>query len=340
MTLSISQPEWQQINANGHFLQSYNWGHLKSLFGWTPVRVRTEHAAAQILFKHLPLGFTIAYIPKGPQVNWHSIEQCHTLFDVVHAEARKRRAVFLKVEPHLWLVGRAPTGQPAVQPDAFAGTLRSLGFATADSIQPQSSIIVDISGTEEAVLAAMKQKTRYNIRLARRKGVVVRHGGEADAGLFFELARQTATRDGFGIHSLEYYQTALRLFSPDHGVLLVAEFETEPLAALVVFKHEQDAFYFYGASSNSHRNLMAPHLLQWEAIRWARQRGCIRYDLWGIPNAEPETLEAEFSTRSDGLWGVYRFKRGFGGNPVKSVGAFDFVYNPLLYKLYRLRRTI
>ncbi|RME98060.1 MAG: peptidoglycan bridge formation glycyltransferase FemA/FemB family protein [Chloroflexi bacterium] len=340
MTLSISQPEWQQISANGHFLQSYNWGQLKSFFGWTPVRVRTEGAAAQILFKRLPLGFTIAYIPKGPWVNWHSIEECQTLFNVIHAEARKRRAVFLKIEPHLWLAGCAPKGQPAVRPDAFAGTLHLLGFIPADTIQPQSSIIVDISSTEEAVLAAMKQKTRYNIRLARRKGVVVRHGGEADAGLFFELARQTATRDGFGIHSLKYYQTALRLFAPHHGALLVAEFKAEPLAALVVFKHGQDAFYFYGASSNSHRNLMAPYLLQWEAIRWAKQHGCARYDLWGVPNAEPDVLEAEFTSRSDGLWGVYRFKRGFGGNLVKSVGAFDFVYNPLLYKLYRLRRNI
>lgn len=338
MTPSISQLQWEEINKNGHFLQGWHWGQLKSFFGWLPVRVHTEHAAAQILFKRLPLGFTIAYIPKGPQVNWHNSHYCRMLFNAIHAEAKKRRAVFLKIEPHLWVEGYAPHGQPTVQPAAFAGTLRSLGFAAADSIQPQSSIVVDISGTEEDVLAAMKQKTRYNIRLARRKGVVVRPGGEADAGVFFELARQTAARDGFGIHSLEYYRTALRLFAPDHGALLVAEFESEPLAALVVFKHGQDAFYFYGASSNVHRNLMPTYLIQWEAIRWARQHGCTRYDLWGIPNASPDTLEAEFANRSDGLWGVYRFKRGFGGDWVKSVGAFDFVYNPLLYKLYRLRR--
>ena len=106
----------------------------------------------------------------------------------------------------------------------------------------------------------------------------------------------------------------------------------------MAFRQGQDAYYFYGASSNEYRNLMATYLIQWAAIRWAKSQGCTRYDLWGIPDADLTTLEAEFQQRRDGLWGVYRFKRGFGGQVVQSIGAYDYVYSPLLYQLYNLRR--
>jgi lipid II:glycine glycyltransferase (peptidoglycan interpeptide bridge formation enzyme) len=184
----------------------------------------------------------------------------------------------------------------------------------------------------------MKQKTRYNIRLAEKKGVTVRQGSAAQVAIFHQLALITATRDSFGVHSFDYYQAAYTLFAPDRCALLMAEFEGQPLAALMVFRQAQKAYYFYGASSNEYRNLMAPYLLQWAAIRWAKNQGCTHYDLWGIPDADPASLEAEFERRNDGLWGVYRFKRGFGGQWLQSVGAYDYVYNPLLYQIYRLRR--
>ena len=200
--------------------------------------------------------------------------------------------------------------------------------------------MVDISGDEASILAAMKQKTRYNIRLAKKKGVTVRPGTETDITLFYNLSRLTSNRDGFGIHSLEYYQTAYQLFAPDRCALFFAEFNHKPLAALMVFKQNQQAYYFYGASSNAHRNLMPAYLLQWEAICWAKKQGCTTYDLWGIPNTNIETLETEFNHRHDGLWGVYRFKRGFGGQVIKSIGAYDYVYNSLLYKLYTWHRGV
>jgi lipid II:glycine glycyltransferase (peptidoglycan interpeptide bridge formation enzyme) len=186
----------------------------------------------------------------------------------------------------------------------------------------------------------MKQKTRYNIRLAEKKGVRVRQGEEADLAGYYELARLTARRDGFDIHNLAYYQMAYRLFSPHQCARLLAEFEGALLAALLVFKFGSSAYYFYGASSNEHRNLMPAYLIQWAAIRWAKAQGCTHYDLWGIPDAPPAMLEAEFQERQDGLWGVYRFKRGFGGQIVKSIGAYDYVYQPLWYRLYRWWRSI
>jgi lipid II:glycine glycyltransferase (peptidoglycan interpeptide bridge formation enzyme) len=321
-----------------HLLQSQAWAELKSHFGWTPRRVQVEGVMAQILFRRLPLGWTVGYIPKGPAVDWRNKNQCQALFAAIHAEAKQQRAIFLKVEPHAWLPGYSPNDQPPEQVDALLTFFNDAGFMRAGAIQPQSSIMVDISGDEATILAAMKQKTRYNIRLAEKRGVTVQQGDEGDLAGFYQLSQLTAQRDGFGIHSAGYYETAYRLFSPRQCALLVAEFEGELLAALMVFYQGQEAYYFYGASSNYHRNLMAPYRLQWEAIRWAKAQGCRRYDLWGIPDTDPDTLEEEFAEHNEGLWGVYRFKRGFGGQIVKSVGAFDYVYNPIFYKLYRLWR--
>jgi lipid II:glycine glycyltransferase (peptidoglycan interpeptide bridge formation enzyme) len=315
----------------GHLLQSQAWGALKSNFGWTPVVVQTAGAGAQILFKRLPLGFTIAYIPKGPVgLDWADPPQCDTFFASVHAQARARRAIFLKVEPNGWPALGAP--HPA------AVSLTTAGFIPADTIQPRTTLRVSLGPNEDAILAAMKQKTRYNIRLAQKKGVVVRQGGPDDVANFHQLAQTTADRNNFGVHSLAYYQTALHLFAPNRATLLLAQFEGRPIAALMVFCQGPEAYYFYGASGNEQRHLMAPYLLQWEAMRWAKSRGCATYDLWGIPDAPFDTLEAEFEQRHDGLWGVYRFKRGFGGQYCQSAGAFDYVYRRPLHRLYRWRR--
>jgi lipid II:glycine glycyltransferase (peptidoglycan interpeptide bridge formation enzyme) len=119
--------------------------------------------------------------------------------------------------------------------------------------------------------------------------------------------------------------------------LLVAEYDGKPLAALMVFARGRHAWYIYGASNNEERNLMPTYLLQWEAMRWARSKGAEEYDLWGVPDKDEETLEANFTERNDGLWGVYRFKRGFGGELKRAAQALDRVYNPFLYKLYLWR---
>ena len=338
MKSTSESPSIYSENLLEHLLQSEAWGRLKGQFGWTPQRVQMGKAAAQILFKRLPLGFTIAYVPKGPTVDWTDVVQCQALFQAIHQAAKKQRAVFLKIEPNL--VDPGPTMEPLNENQSKAAIhfLTQANFIPGDTIQPQSSLVVDISGDEAAILASMKQKTRYNIRLAQKKEVTIRCGDDADMKVFHELSRLTSSRDGFGVHSLTYYQQAYQQFAPQHCALLLAEFKGEPLAALMVFGHIEDAYYLYGASSDTHRNLMPTYLIQWEAIRWAKRQGYTRYDLWGIPNEPLERLEADFSTRSDGLWGVYRFKRGFGGQLVKTIGAFDFVYQPYFYKLYRFLR--
>ncbi|HMR62534.1 MAG TPA: peptidoglycan bridge formation glycyltransferase FemA/FemB family protein [Anaerolineae bacterium] len=315
---------------HGHLLQSPAWGELKSHFGWTPCRIALEASTAQALFKQLPLGFSLAYLPKGPRLDWTDADRCQKLFAALHAEARARRAIFLKVEPNLW--------QDEAQAQIAILFLQRAGFTPADTIQPRTTILIDLAGDEDSILAAMKQKTRYNIRLAPKKGVTLRQGNRTDLEAFYRLSCLTAGRDGFGIHQASYYETAFDLFAPEQCALFLAELADEPLAGLMVFRSGPWAYYFYGASSDSHRNLMAPYALQWAAIQWAKRHNCTVYDLWGIPDAEPARLEAEFDQRSDGLWGVYRFKRGFGGRYARSIGAYDYVYNPMLYRLYRWRR--
>jgi lipid II:glycine glycyltransferase (peptidoglycan interpeptide bridge formation enzyme) len=235
------------------------------------------------------------------------------------------RSICLKIEPN-------EDADPAQ-----GKWLRSLGFkASPQLVQPPRTIVVDLQDEPDLLLKRMKQKTRYNIRLAGRKGVTVRAGGESDLPEFYHLMETTAERDGFGIHTQAYYQTVHRLFVPrGQGCLLLAEHEGKLLAGLVVLALGNTACYMYGASSSESRNLMPTYPLQWEAMLWAKEQGCLTYDLWGVPDEEESTLEAEFAKRSDGLWGVYRFKRGFGGRVIRTIGAWDLVYAPLRYRAYR-----
>jgi len=219
------------------------------------------------------------------------------------------------------------------------GTQWLAGFSLEEhTIQPRRTIIIDLQPTEEQILASMKQKTRYNIRLAQRHGVQVRPSTDLDG--FYRMMQTTAQRDGFALHSAEYYRRAYDIFEPQgQAVLLEAILDQKPLAYLMAFLQHERAWYFYGASDDEMRNLMPTYLLQWEAMRWAKANGAKLYDLWGIPDADEETLEEQFTQRSDGLWGVYRFKRGFGGQVRRSAPAFIRVYNPLLYRAYKMMQS-
>ena len=327
------QPAWDELvvaTPGGHVLQSWAWGELKTRFGWRVQRLAVDGALAQVLFRSLPGGLgTIAYVPKGPLADYRDVPSLRALLDAILPLARKQRALCLKIEPDL------------EDDPALTEQLQALGFRPSPQvIQPRRTILVDLTPDPEELLRRMKQKTRYNIRLAARKGVTVRAGSEADLASFYELMVTTAQRDGFGIHTRAYYEAAHQLFVPaGQGRLLLAEYEGQLLAGLVVLGmggcgRGGTACYMYGASSDEHRNLMPTYALQWEAMLWAKEQGCQDYDLWGVPDEDEATLEAGFTQRNDGLWGVYRFKRGFGGRLVRTAGAWDLVYAPLRYRLY------
>jgi lipid II:glycine glycyltransferase (peptidoglycan interpeptide bridge formation enzyme) len=320
--VNLKLEDWNQLladNPQAHILQTFEWGELKADFGWQPVRLTAGVAGAQVLFRSLPMGYSLAYIPKGPLGgDWEA------LWPMVDAVCRERRAVFLKVEPDAW------------EGDAVEAVLTEAGFRrSAHEIQPRRTVTIELSGEEDRILAVMKQKTRYNIRLAAKKGVTV--AASTNLAEFGELMDVTGERDAFGVHTLDYYRRAYDLFHPvGKCELLIATFNDQPLAGVMVFKQGKRAWYFYGASNNQHRNLMPTYLVQWEAMRWAKAQGCTEYDLWGVPDAEQQVLEETFMQRSDGLWGVYRFKRGFGGELRRSAGAWDKVYKPAVYLPYRI----
>jgi lipid II:glycine glycyltransferase (peptidoglycan interpeptide bridge formation enzyme) len=320
---SLPLEEWAQFlegHPEAHILQRPTWGLLKKDFGWDPHFISTGEAGAMVLFRRLPLGLSVAYIPRGPVGRaWDQ------LWPQVDALCQEQHAIFLKVEPDIW--------EPL--PEDFKDE-RMAGFIPgAPHIQPPRTVLIDLTGTEEALLMRMKSKTRYNIRLAGRKDVIIRPSADVDA--FYRMMLTTGERDEFGIHSLAYYQRAYDLFSArDACVLLVATYNEQPLAGLMAFAWGDTAWYFYGASTNLERNRMPTYLLQWEAMRWAREKGCRTYDMWGVPDFPESVLEDDFLDRSDGLWGVYRFKRGFGGEIRRTAGAWDRVYRPALYRLYKL----
>jgi peptidoglycan pentaglycine glycine transferase (the first glycine) len=331
--------------ADGHALQTSAWAALKSRFGWDASRVAVLSAGqvmagASVLFRRLPFGLgTLAYIPKGPLVDWDNALLVSALFDGLNKLCRARRAFALKLEPDLENDERRTTNDegnvllPDILPSSFV-------LRPSSPVQPRRTILLDLTTTEDELLAAMHQKTRYNIRLAARKCVIVREGTENDLPAFYALTQVTGARDNFGVHSADYYRAAFELFAPRGWArLLVAEvheadIDPKPIAAIMVFAFGNKAWYMYGASADEHRERMPNHALQWEAIRWAKSKGCATYDLWGVPDEDGATLEAQYLERSDRLWGVYRFKRGFGGRLVQYIGAFDRVYNPLLYRAF------
>ena len=361
--------EWDAFVAGhptGHILQTSGWAALKGSFGWTSQRavLRTIPSpqapivgGASILFRRLPWGQSLAYVPRGPVVDWGDPAQARAALTMAAECARKQHAALLKIEPEL-------PASPELE-----GWLASLGFRpSAQRIQPLSTIHVDLAACEDAILAAMKPKWRYNVRLAERKGVTVCEGTLADLPAIQALMDATGQRDGFAVHSAEYYRLATELFAvpmassrqletPNVRGLeatsrsavngrrsvrmtwLLAEHEGALLAAIAVFTLGRMAWYLWGASSDEGRNLMPNHALQWAAMRWARARGCEIYDLWGIPDevgANPAAYAEPESWGEGGLWGVYRFKQGFGGRVIRYMGAWDMPLSEIGYRLYRL----
>jgi len=321
--MKCSLAEWNEFlshSPNAHILQCGEWGELKSRFGWKPVRIVNAATGAQVLFRRLPAGLTLGYIARGPVGG--SIESLLPELDEI---CRLEKAIFLKVEPDRWF---ASTESGDVHADPR--------WVPSRPIQPQRTVMVSLLGSEDDILSRMKQKTRYNIRLAAKKDVFVT--SDDDLAAFHAMLKVTGERDHFGVHSLEYYQAAYDLLhSSGNCELLTARFQGKALASLMVFARGDTAWYMYGASTDEERNRMPTYLLQWEAMRWARSQGCKQYDLWGIPDLDEADLEENFTQKEShqGLWGVYRFKRGFGGDVLRSSGAFDIVYRPLLYKTYR-----
>ncbi len=338
---SQQDAEWDAFVAahpQGSVLQTTHWARLKNRFGWTSHRVWLRRdgeivAGAQILFRSIAFRLAkFAYIPHGPLVDWNDEEQVEVLLNQIDMATYERKAGILKMEPLIW--------RDEMSTDRWHSICQRHNLKPdVDTLQPPSTMMVDLRPSPDEIMAAMKQKTRYNIRLAAKKGVAVRTGTKADIPAFIRMMHITGQRDGFGVRAPDYYRAAYELFKETNQVeLFLAAYEERPLAGVMVFKNGPTAYNLFSASNNEERNRMPNYAVQWAVIEWAKAQGCIHYDLWGVPDASFDELEANFTERRDGLWGVYRFKRGFAGSIRRTVGPVDRIYNNRLYKLYQWRR--
>jgi peptidoglycan pentaglycine glycine transferase (the first glycine) len=320
LTLVNDPIKWNTMLAalpNRHVLQSWEWGQFKSRWGWQPRYFvygdGQAKAAALVLRRSIARGLNILYVPKGPAMNYSDAALADRVLNDLIEIAKRDRAIFIKIDPDLDRSDRA--------------ILLDQGWReSAEQIQFRNTVLIDLTPTEDQLLAAMKPKTRYNIRIAQKKGVSARLGGVDDLDRLYALYDETAQRDGFIIRPIDYYRDAWGSFIRS-GLAqpFVAEVEHEAVAALILFRFADRAWYMYGMSRNLHREFMPNHLLQWEALRWAKAHGCALYDLWGAPDELNE---------SDPMWGVYKFKEGLGGRFTQHVGAVDFVVSRWGYWLY------
>jgi peptidoglycan pentaglycine glycine transferase (the first glycine) len=324
-----------------HILQTWEWGQVKQAHGWT-VQHRvwddeqgTPRAAALILTRALPVPglsrrLRMMYVPRGPLMDWGDIMLRQRVLDDLQAMAKRDGAIFIKIDPEV-MVGMGIPGSPDELEDdvgeAVLAELGQRGWRYSDGqVQFRNTVWIDLSDSQDDLLARMKPKTRYNIRLAERKGVTIRTAALDELPLLYRMYAETSVRDGFVIRSEEYYLLVWRtFFEAGMAVPLVAEVEGQVVAGLVLFMFADMAWYLYGMSSGQHRELMPNHLLQWEAMRLAQARGCAYYDLWGAPDVFDE---------SDSMWGVYRFKEGLGGQVVRTIGAWDYLAGSLRYNLF------
>jgi lipid II:glycine glycyltransferase (peptidoglycan interpeptide bridge formation enzyme) len=332
MKIDVQTVKLEDLDGNRSLLQSGFWGAFRKQFGWQARAFRCDYRDREfrllVLIRKLGPGVELAYIPHGPELREPVIERERFLLDLAEAlRPHLGRSLFLRYDLPWGAEGLGNRPEPLKS----AGGLHKAPM----DIQPPSTVILDLTAGEQQLLAAMKSKTRYNVRLAEKKGVqiLIPRADQLDGALceWYRLYGQTARRDRITLHREDYYKSLFTL-AASYGAnapqlyLLTARHQGDLLAGIIVALRAEGAWYLYGASSDRKRNLMPGYGLQWRAIRLARERGCRFYDLFGIPpNQDPQHP----------MHGLLRFKTGFGGRVVNRLGCYDVTLRPLPYRLYR-----
>jgi len=330
----------------GGFLQSWGWSQFQEAAGRAVFRFRIDAPAAEagaeehedtlaqflLVVHELPFGAKYAYIPRGPVIRRAAgFGDLDAFVAALRSTLDRLGCTFARVEPPYLQHGDAVS----------RADLEDRGFRYVRSVQPADTLIVDLDRSGEELLAAMHQKTRYNIRLAEKRGVTVReaaygnaHELRGDIDRFWRLLGETAVRDRFHTHAREYYEKMLDVLSPKKAGglrvrLTFACLGDEPIAACITAEYGDTVTYLHGASAAAHRAVMAPQLLHWKMLTGAKQRGFSKYDFWGIaPDDDPEHPWA----------GITRFKKGFGGRRESYLGAWELSIDPIWYTLYRFAK--
>ena len=323
--VSVREAPLSFLDSSGEMLQSGFWGSFKKAHGWQAHSFSVSAGSAAfgllVLTRKLARFFTIAYVPFGPVFDPRTGRG--TFLDSLAAALRPRLprgTLLLRFDLPWSKAGEAPVGEGA------ALRVRK----SPSDMQPASTVIVDIARPLDDVLSSLKSKTRYNVRLAEKKGVTVAEGSSDDLDRWYSIYRETARRDRIGIHALSYYRGLFQASRSSPGAapdvkLLLAWHDGDLLAGNIVAFWKTQAVYLYGASSGVKRNLMPTYALQWDAIKRAHAAGCRTYDLFGVPPL-PDPGHAMF--------GLYQFKTGFSDNVLERWGTWDVSFRPMLAALY------
>jgi peptidoglycan pentaglycine glycine transferase (the first glycine) len=301
---------------HAQFLQSFEWGEFQEKIGNKVIRLGVEDkgriiAAATLIKKNIPLGMSYFFCPRGPVFNLELKIKNEELINFLYSEikkiSKKEKVIFLRFEPQEMLPAKS----------------YQLRAKKTIDIEPSQTSILNLTKTEDELLKVMHQKTRYNIRLAEKKGVEIQEARKDDFEKFWKIMEETKDRDGFRLHGKEHYQKMLEI---DFNRLFLAKYDGKLIAGIIAAFFGDTVTYVHGASSNEHRETMAPYLLQWQAIKKAKADGYKFYDFYGTDETK---------------WpGVTRFKKGFGGSEVVYPGTFDLVFEGVWYDVYRIGRKI
>jgi peptidoglycan pentaglycine glycine transferase (the first glycine) len=308
-----------------HVLQSYEWGEVKQSTGWEPLRFLIEQdgkfvAGVSVLKRTLPIpGKSIFYIPRGPVIDYKDRAALSFMFRNLIEQARKHGAILIKIDPDL------PADDIEVR-----NNLKSLGFVLVgeglnfEGIQPKFVFRLPLDKPLDDIFAEFTPKTRYNIRLSKRRGVKIIEDCTKDMlKPFYDILKITCERDKFLVRSYEYFESLWdNLVERGLAKLFMAEYEGRFIAGTLAFIFGDKAWYIYGASANEARNVMPNYSLQWHMIKWAKESGCTMYDFRGVSgDLSPDNP----------LYGLYRFKKGFNGEFTEFMGEMDMPLSRTLY---------
>lgn len=305
---------------NPSFLQSDIWGSFRETQGWHAHRV----AGVLVLERSLPAGKTMLYAPEV-------VDKPDVLLELLpHIKeiALRRNSIFFRLE---LLIDKA---EPLAE--RWRAGLHYAGFGKSfEDVQPADRQIIPLSD-DETLFAQMKEKGRYNIRIAEKNNVMIREGTvkscEDDVAIFYSLFKQTATREKFAIRSESYFQElATTLYRHHAGGVFIAQYQHQPVAAAIITLHEGLASYLYGASSREHREVMAPYGMHWAVMQWAHSHSAEYYDLLAI------SPEGKTKHKFDG---ITQFKQRFGGEAIHLMGCYDLVFQPSWYSAFKLAEKI
>jgi lipid II:glycine glycyltransferase (peptidoglycan interpeptide bridge formation enzyme) len=329
---------WNDFITNstrGHFLQSFEWGEVMSKSGWIPLRLAVKQngginaAASLYLKKIIPTPWSILYCPRGPVLDYNDPESLRRLSEEIKNIAAKHNVIFLQLVPNVTIDEKSVTEN-----------LNAQNFVKIDKqgifrlTQPLWVYRIDLRNTEEDLLANMKRKTRYSVRVSNKKGVkVYRKNSIADFDTLYKLLKESSKRKKFPLRSYSYFRSIWDEMAP-HGLanLFFAVYGKHILAAELVLSCGNICWDMYRAASTEYKNLRANYALQWHIIQWAKKEGYHWYDQRGVPSFNPPPEHSGY--------GVYKFKKGFGGLPFTFIGDYYYIYKPTLYSAWETGETL